>query len=219
MLQEAASEDTAPHYSRYPPEESQQLEGGWYRVGYHHVVGLHVSLFQWLPTSRGGCGPTDREFDSLQHLSYADVAVNNVRQPSYLAVPIKQSRTDPFQKGVQVIIGCTGGQLCPVAVILTHMVPRKPSEGPLFHIKDGRLLTRVRCVSQVREALEQVGIEYSKYAGHSFRIGAATTTAARVIQDSLIKTMGRWESVVYQLYIRTSTEQLTSVVAVLDGTG
>ena len=143
-----------------------------------------LCLFQWLPTSRGDCGPTDREFDSSQHLSYADVAVNNVRQPSYLAVPIKQSKTDPFQKGVQVIIGRTGGPLCPVAATLTHMVPRKPSKGLLFHVTDGRPLTRVHCVSQVREALEQVGIEYSKYAGHSFRIGAATTAAAKGIQDS-----------------------------------
>ena len=98
---------------------------------------------------------------------------------------------------MQVIIGHTGGPLCPVAAILTHMVPRKPSEGPLFHVTDGRPLTRVRCVSQVREALQHVGIEYSKYAGHSFRIRLQTTAAAWGIQESLIKTMGRWESVVY----------------------
>ena len=99
------------------------------------------------------------------------------------------------------------------------MVLRKSGEGPLFRFKDGRLLTRVHFVSRVREALEQVEIEYSKYAGHSFRIGAATTAAARGIQDSLIITMGGWVSVAYQLYVQTPTEQLTSVAAVLAGTG
>ena len=42
-------------------------------------------------------------------------------------------------------------------------------------------------MSRVRGGLEQVGIDYSKYAGHSFRIRAATTVAAQGIQDSLIK--------------------------------
>ena len=44
MLQGAASEDTALHYPRYPSENPQQLEGGRYRVGYHHVVGCLVSV-------------------------------------------------------------------------------------------------------------------------------------------------------------------------------
>ena len=64
-----------------------------------------------------------------------------------LAVQIKQSKTDPFWKAVQVIIGRTGGPLCPVAAILAYMVLRKSGKGPLFRFKDGRLLTRVRFVS------------------------------------------------------------------------
>ena len=44
----------------------------------------------------------------------------------------------------------------------------------------------------VRKALEQAGLDPAVYAGHSFRIGAVTTTAQRGVQDSLLinKTRG-----------------------------
>ena len=51
-----------------------------------------------------------------------------------------------------------------------------------------------RFVESTRTALTQAGYRAKDYAGHSFRIGAATTAAQRGIQDSLIKTLGRWES-------------------------
>ena len=49
------------------------------------------------------------------------------------------------------------------------------------------------------------------FAGHSFRIGAATTAAQCGIQNALIKTLGRWESSAYTRYIRTAPEVLYKV--------
>ena len=46
-------------------------------------------------------------------------------------------------------------------------------------------------MAAVRAVLTEAGLVAKDYAGHSFRIGAATTAG---IQDSLIKTLGRWES-------------------------
>ena len=63
----------------------------------------------------------------------------------------------------------------------------------------------------MRSALAVLGYDEAAYAGHSFRIGAATTAAERGIEDSLIKMMGRWESSAYQLYVRASHQSLASM--------
>ena len=86
-----------------------------------------------------------------------------------------------------------------------------PRPGPLFQFTEGRPLTQPRLVSSLQEVLQNVGIGCSKYSGHSSQIRAATTATALGIQDSLIKTMGHWESVAYQLYMLTPWEQLTVV--------
>ena len=109
---------------------------------------------------------------------------------------------------MDIIVGCTNGPLSPVAAILSYMSKRGPGPGPLFQSADGWPLT---LVSSLQEVLQKVGIDCSKYSGHSFRIRVATTAAALGIQDLLIKTMGCWESVAYQLYVRTPWEQLTAV--------
>ena len=103
----------------------------------------------------------------------------------------------------------------PVAVVLAYMFLRGPGEGPLFRFKDGWPLTRQRLVSKIRKVMRRIGIDDQKYSGHSFCIGAATTAACCGIQDSLIKTMGRWESVAYQLYVCTPREQFVAVASTL----
>ena len=53
----------------------------------------------------------------------------------------------------------------------------------------------------------------SEYAGHSFRIGAATTTVAVGVKNSIIKTLGKWESSAYMYlaYVRIPRERLAAV--------
>ena len=159
--------------------------------------------------------PSDSGFDPSWHLGVADVSVDDHAHPMYVAVRIKASKTDPFRQGVTIYLGRTGGMVCPVAVLLSYIVRRGVSQGPLFLFEDGKSLTRDRFVSAMRGALQAGGVDPSKYAGHSFRIGAASTAARNGIQDSLIKTMGRWESSAYTLYIRTPRETLCAVAGTL----
>ena len=60
-----------------------------------------------------------------------------------------------------------------------------------------------------------LNMKYSKtdkdYAGHSFRIGAATTVAMAGLEDSAIQTLGRWKSSSYLLYIRMNPQQLVAM--------
>ncbi len=80
----------------------------------------------------------------------------------------------------------------------------------LFRIADGRYLTRQRFMAAMRDTLAEVGVECSRYSGHSFRIGAATTAAASVMEYSMIKTLGRWKSLAYLEYVKIPRQQLAS---------
>ena len=155
--------------------------------------------------------PADNAFDPEVHLSFNDIAVDNPTKPQVIRVTIKQSKTDPFRKDVNLYPGPTSSaDLCPVVSLLNYLVVRGTKPGILFLFKDGQLLTRQRLVQALREALQIAGIDQSKYCGHSFRIGSATTAAERGIEDSIIKTLGRWNSIAYLQYIKIPREQLAS---------
>ena len=152
--------------------------------------------------------PSDASYDPGAHLSFNDIAVDDPLAPRVLKVSIKQSKTDPFRRGVDLFMGRTGTEVCPVKALLGYLVVRGNQAGPLFSFQDGRLLTRQRFVEEVRKALQLAGFDQSKYCGHSFRIGAATTAAGRGMEDSVIKTLGRWRSLAYLEYVRIPRDQL-----------
>ena len=155
--------------------------------------------------------PTGERFDSQQHLSILDLAVDNPVNPTVLQLYLKRSKTDQFHKGTNVYIGRTGDDLCPVAALMAYLAVRGMKQGPLFQTKDGQPVSREFVVDNVRQALRALGLESTHYAGHSFRIGAATTAAERGIPDSTIKVLGRWKSEAFQTYIRLPQQWLASI--------
>ena len=151
--------------------------------------------------------PEEGDFDPGQHLSYSDIAVHSLSNPKTLSVRIKQSKIDPFRLGVTIFVGKTESLLCPVGAILAYMALRGPGEGPFFRFQNGLPLSRSRLVSALLKVLTEAGFNPEDYAGHSCRIGAA----ACGIPAGTIKTLGRWKSEAYRLYVRLPREYLAGV--------
>uniref|UniRef100_A0A1X7SJB1 Tyr recombinase domain-containing protein n=1 Tax=Amphimedon queenslandica TaxID=400682 RepID=A0A1X7SJB1_AMPQE len=79
--------------------------------------------------------------------------------------------------------------------------------------EDGNPLLKEQFVAGVRKALAEVGKNPDCFAGHSFRIGAATTAAAAGVPAHIIKHLGRWSSDAYLLYVRADSDPAISGVA------
>ena len=151
-------------------------------------------------------------------LSPADIQVDSHTHPQCMAVHLKQSKTDPFGAGLTLYLGCTNNNLCPVAAMLAYLAVRPTSPGPLFMFNDGSTLSRDKLILSLRQVLSATDLDTSRFSGHSFRIGAATTAARAGLQDSFIQTLGRWKSSSFTSYIRTPRDRLTAVSAVLSTT-
>ena len=169
-----------------------------------------VGLFGFLR-----CGeflvPDGAEFNPQLHLSLADVSVDTSAPFWTISLLIKVSKTDQFRRGTSITIGSTNSDLCAVAALLDYLTVRGPAAGPLFCSEKGEPLRRRQFTASVQGALSASGLNGSLFNGHSFRIGAATTASIAGVPESTIKLLGRWESSVYQSYIRPSQNELAMV--------
>ena len=138
--------------------------------------------------------PSQNEYDPTAHLSLEDIAVDNKSSPTVIQVNIKQSKTDPFRQGVQLYLGKTNTDICPVSAILPYLAIRGARLGPLFVLEDGSYLTRQCFATMVSSALKLAGVNDKLYTTHSFQIGAATSAKEAGVSDVHIKMLGRWKS-------------------------
>ncbi len=134
----------------------------------------------------------------------------NIVSESEMTIMLKASKTDPFREGIVIKI-FTNQHLCPIQAMQTYLKCRRSvcTESPaLFVIPDGSPLHRTYFVCKLKEVISCLGLDSSKYNGHSFRIGAATTAAQAGVEDHMIQTLGRWASTAYTTYIHTSKKTL-----------
>ena len=148
-----------------------------------------------------------------------DVTFNHASQPTLLKIHLHVAKCYQFGKGTDVFIGKTGNAICPVDTCLAYVAIRGAFPGPFFRTRDSKPLLKSSFVSELRKVLTALGLPAGDYAGHSFRIGAATAAAAAGIEDSTIQLLGRWNSAAFLSYIRTPRQQLASASALISRMG
>ena len=158
---------------------------------------------------------SNSNFDSRIHLTLADVQIDKHVNPKVIFVRIKCLKTDPFRQGYTIRLGITGKDICAVRALLHYLRLRGGDAvyaGPLCRHSTGSPLTRATLPTWLRNAVAHAGLP-GNFSGHSFYIGAATSAATAGIPDHLIKTLGRWFSNAYQLYIQTPNHIIGTVPA------
>ena len=156
-----------------------------------------------------------KEFRPTTDLAWGDVAVDDRSNPSMICIHLKKSKCDQFGAGADIIVGRTGSTICPVAAIVAFIALRGDKPGPFFLDSTGQSIAKDQFIQEIRNILNSLGIPQHQYAGHSFRIGAATSAAQAGVPDSTIQTLGRWHSAAFLQYIRMPREQLAAITPLL----
>ena len=119
----------------------------------------------------------------------------------------------PFRQGQTIVIGKTNSPLCPISAMVAYLNSRPLSSdsGPLFTYVSGGLLTRKKLTRETRLLISKRGLDSMEFAGHGFRIGAATTAASANLPPWLIKVLGRWSSDCFERYLKTPPSVLAQV--------
>ena len=173
--------------------------------------GLLYRLFRLLPSRGAPSGVSGQD----QPSSFPHVGRCGSRQSGEAVNGQIPPEAIQFGTGADIIVGSTGLPLCPVTAILKYIAVRGPAAGVFFRRAATQPALKAWFIEQLREILTAVGLPRQQYAGHSFRIGAATTAAIAGVEDSTIQTLGCWHSAAYLQYIRLPSELLAGVSAVL----
>ena len=130
-------------------------------------------------------------------------------------VHLKQSKTDQMGQGAHIILGSTGLDLCPVAAVLGYIESRGAQSGPFFLNSRKETLRKSTFITEIQQILENLSFPQHQYAGHSFRIGAATSAALAGVEDSTIQLLGRWRSAAFVRYVKTPQDRLAALSSTL----
>ena len=112
--------------------------------------------------------PTKDGYDKTSHLALSDISVDRWDNPHLLRVTIKQSKTDPFHRGVNIYLGATNKLICLVIGMLPYLAARGNRQGPLFITKDGSGLTQQTFAALLNPLLSRLNLNTRNYNTHNY---------------------------------------------------
>ncbi|XP_053556943.1 uncharacterized protein LOC128648368 isoform X1 [Bombina bombina] len=131
------------------------------------------------------------------------VQFDHVRiSPPAVLLFIPKSKTDQAAKGTWLTFTAQGDACCPMETLAAYVRHRPALAGQFLIHENGMALSIYQFRRVLALAVERAGFDPSRITPHSFRIGAATDAALQGAQEQTIKTLGRWRSNRYKLYVR-----------------
>lgn len=127
-------------------------------------------------------------------------------------IHLPRSKSDSFGKGVDIQIYANNSPSCPVKHVIKRYMEKfrlsaQPND-PLLVREGGITVTRAWILAKMKRIANKLGMDPATFSGHGFRKGGATALARAGVQDSLIKSIGRWKSSAYHRYITHSNKRL-----------
>ena len=168
--------------------------------------------FQGLLRSAEFAVDSGKRWNERMNLSRADVQRCDDKVLAMMIHPCK-NMTHLEGKTCPLVIGA-GGDYIDAAAEMANLLRVDPiPEGrrastPLFRDPaSGLSITTEAVRDMVKGLMQKVGEDPYEFGSHSLRIGGATALFAAGANPTIIRTMGRWSSDLYKLYVRASFEQ------------
>ena len=116
----AAGSASSPHYATDSTRPKVTVVAVGSRPGLCHAMGSMLCRFLGFLRAGEFTLTVGQDFDPSSALTVQDVSVDQHSNPSMVRLHQKQSKTDPFRHGVDVVLGRTNMVLhvCPVAALL-----------------------------------------------------------------------------------------------------
>lgn len=148
--------------------------------------------------------PAVGKFDPSRHLCRSDVHLSK----SGAVISVRWSKSIQYrQRTLQVPLPrMAASPFCPSAALLLVLtqLPAQGSQSPLFCYpapSGAKPLTYSTFVGYLRHCLTKLGLDPSKYSGHSLRRGGASFALQCGVPTEWIKLQGDWASDAYERYL------------------
>ena len=125
-------------------------------------------------------------------------------QPQMIKIIITTFKHNTDSKPFEILIEREDAlPYCPVQALVDYCKLRGALPGTLFCQPNLAPITVYQFNTELSRCLQFCGLDTRRYKGHSFRIGAASLAAEKGFSDAQIRTLGRWKSDAFKLYIRS----------------
>jgi hypothetical protein len=150
--------------------------------------------------SKGRLTQEPHKLIRVGHISFHE----HMDTSEYFQLFLQYSKTDKYGIGAPVFIPANPSDphCCPVQLMRTWIARFHHPTDVLFSWPDGTPITTSAFISWLRRKLRALGIDDSRYAGHSLRRGGAVTAREAGASEPLIQALGRWTSESFLIYLR-----------------